>query len=118
MQVNMTVNGQDVSADVEPRTLLVHFLRDTLEEMLGAAVEVIDTAEPVARRVLQQLAEHGIAFTSDGAVAEIVCSATGDALAFEETLERLRAAGAALPPLCVIDTPAIIAASAVNEQPA
>ena len=30
MQVTMTVNGEQVSADVEPRTLLVHFLRDTL----------------------------------------------------------------------------------------
>ncbi|MDA8397875.1 MAG: (2Fe-2S)-binding protein [Actinomycetota bacterium] len=28
MQVTMTVNGQTVSRDVEPRTLLVHFLRD------------------------------------------------------------------------------------------
>ena len=30
MQVNMTVNGEQVSADVEPRMLLVHFLRDQL----------------------------------------------------------------------------------------
>lgn len=30
MQVTMTVNGEQVSAEVEPRTLLVHFLRDTL----------------------------------------------------------------------------------------
>ena len=30
MQVNMTVNGDSVSADVEPRLLLVHFLRDQL----------------------------------------------------------------------------------------
>ena len=30
MQVNMTVNGEPVTADVEPRTLLVHFLRDQL----------------------------------------------------------------------------------------
>jgi aerobic carbon-monoxide dehydrogenase small subunit len=30
MQVNMTVNGESVSAEVEPRTLLVHFLRDQL----------------------------------------------------------------------------------------
>lgn len=29
--VKMTVNGNAVSADVEARTLLVHFLRDTLE---------------------------------------------------------------------------------------
>ncbi|MGB5760606.1 MAG: (2Fe-2S)-binding protein [Acidimicrobiales bacterium] len=30
MHVEMTVNGQVRSADVEPRTLLVHFLRDDL----------------------------------------------------------------------------------------
>jgi carbon-monoxide dehydrogenase small subunit len=30
MQVEMTVNGQPMSADVEPRTLLVHYLRDHL----------------------------------------------------------------------------------------
>ena len=30
MEVSVTVNGQSRSADVEPRTLLVHFLRDTL----------------------------------------------------------------------------------------
>ncbi|MCP4222279.1 MAG: (2Fe-2S)-binding protein, partial [Actinomycetia bacterium] len=28
MYVELTVNGQDRSADVEPRTLLVHLLRD------------------------------------------------------------------------------------------
>jgi len=30
MQVNVTINGQEVSRDVEPRLLLVHFLRDHL----------------------------------------------------------------------------------------
>ena len=30
MQVTMTVNGAEVSRDVEPRLLLVHFLRDVL----------------------------------------------------------------------------------------
>ncbi len=30
MEVSMTVNGREVSADVEPRTLLVHFLREEL----------------------------------------------------------------------------------------
>ena len=29
MQVTMTVNGEPVTADVEPRMLLVHFLRDS-----------------------------------------------------------------------------------------
>jgi carbon-monoxide dehydrogenase small subunit len=30
MQVTMTVNGQEVTHEIEPRLLLVHFLRDTL----------------------------------------------------------------------------------------
>jgi aerobic carbon-monoxide dehydrogenase small subunit len=30
MRVDMTVNGRSVSADVEPRTLLVHYLRDQI----------------------------------------------------------------------------------------
>jgi carbon-monoxide dehydrogenase small subunit len=30
MQVTMTVNGQEVNADVEPRLLLAHFVRDHL----------------------------------------------------------------------------------------
>jgi aerobic carbon-monoxide dehydrogenase small subunit len=29
MQVTLKINGQDVSREVEPRTLLVHFIRDT-----------------------------------------------------------------------------------------
>jgi aerobic carbon-monoxide dehydrogenase small subunit len=31
VQVKMTINGQEVVEDVEPRMLLVHFLRDTLD---------------------------------------------------------------------------------------
>ena len=30
MQINVSVNGTQRSADVEPRQLLVHFLRETL----------------------------------------------------------------------------------------
>ena len=30
MQITTTINGEQVSRDVEPRLLLVHFLRDTL----------------------------------------------------------------------------------------
>ena len=29
MQVTVNINGADVTRDVEPRTLLVHFIRDT-----------------------------------------------------------------------------------------
>ena len=31
MDVTMTVNGERVTRDVEPRMLLVHFLRETLD---------------------------------------------------------------------------------------
>jgi len=31
VKVNLTVNGKDVTADVEDRTLLVHFLRDVAD---------------------------------------------------------------------------------------
>jgi aerobic carbon-monoxide dehydrogenase small subunit len=31
MQVTLTINGEERSADVEPRTLLVHFIRDDLD---------------------------------------------------------------------------------------
>jgi aerobic carbon-monoxide dehydrogenase small subunit len=30
MQVTLTVNGDEVTSEIEPRLLLVHFLRDTL----------------------------------------------------------------------------------------
>ena len=30
MQVNMTINGRDVHEEIEPRVLLVHFIRDQL----------------------------------------------------------------------------------------
>lgn len=31
MEVNMTVNGDQVTREIEPRVLLVHFLREDLE---------------------------------------------------------------------------------------
>ena len=56
MQVTMTVNGTEVTRDVEPRLLLVHFLRDTLgltgthwgcdTTNCGACVVLVD-GEPV-----------------------------------------------------------------------
>lgn len=78
-------------------------LRVTIETMLGHGVEVIDSAEPVARRVLQQLDEHGIETPpATAAEAEVICSTTGDSVAFEETIERLRDSGAELPVLRVM----------------
>ena len=56
MQINMTVNGEPASAEAEPRTLLVHFLRDHLRltgthwgcdtSNCGACVVLVD-GEPV-----------------------------------------------------------------------
>ena len=76
------------------------FLRPALTAMLGPGVEIIDTAEPVARRVRQQLEAHGIAIP-EGAPVAAQCTATGGAAAFETTLARLREAGADLPLLQV-----------------
>ena len=80
------------------------FLRPTLAAMLGPGVELIDAAEPVARRVRQQLAAHGLLVPEDAAAASpspvpALCGATGDPAAFAASLARLRAAGADLPPL-------------------
>jgi aerobic carbon-monoxide dehydrogenase small subunit len=56
MQINITLNGEPVSAEAEPRTLLVHFLRETLgltgthwgcdTSNCGACVVLVD-GEPV-----------------------------------------------------------------------
>jgi carbon-monoxide dehydrogenase small subunit len=56
MQVTVTINGEERSADVEPRTLLVHFIRDHLDltgthwgcdtSNCGACVVLVD-GEPV-----------------------------------------------------------------------
>jgi glutamate racemase len=82
------------------------FLRATLDAMfdtlLGKDIDVIDPAEPVARRVLQQLEAHAIALDTADPASAVVCSATGEAAAFEESIARLRAGGADLPALRVL----------------
>ncbi|RLT39552.1 MAG: glutamate racemase, partial [Chloroflexi bacterium] len=77
------------------------FLRPTLASLLPASVEILDAAEPVARRVLTVMAEAGQVVPS-GPAQEVLCYATGDADSFEATIERLRKDGAALPPLRVL----------------
>ena len=74
------------------------FLRPVLARLLPPGVEVLDAAEPVARRVRQQLEAHGLPVTT-GATIPVTCLATGDGAAFAATVERLRAAGADLPPI-------------------
>ncbi len=77
------------------------FLRPTLAALLPAGVEVLDAAEPVARRVLTVMAEAGQDVPA-GPPQEVLCYATGDADPFEATIQRLRDGGAALPPLRVL----------------
>ncbi len=77
------------------------FLRGPLEAIVPPGVEVIDPAEPVARRVVSLLAEAGTEPAPGAEPAAVVCYATGDPARFAATVDRLRAAGAALPPLRV-----------------
>lgn len=75
------------------------FLRAAVERLAGGAAQVVDAAEAVARRVVQQLEEHGLQMPPPGADAPVVWSVTGDPAAFEAVLALLREAGAALPPM-------------------
>jgi glutamate racemase len=75
------------------------FLRPLLRRMLPEHVELVDAGDPVARRTLHVIAQAGLEVDADGPEVEALCYATGDVTAFESTVERLRAAGAALPPL-------------------
>ena len=77
------------------------FLRPILTSLLPANVEVLDAAEPVARRVLAVMAEAGQA-VPEGPAQEVLCYATSDVDPFEATIQRLRNDGAALPPLRVL----------------
>ena len=68
MQVTMTVNGQEVTREVEPRLLLVHFLRDHLgltgthwgcdTSNCGACVVWLD-GEPVKSCTVLAVMAHG-----------------------------------------------------------
>lgn len=75
------------------------FLRPVLRRLLPDHVDLVDAGEPVARRTLQVIEEAGLEYDRAGAAVEALCYATGDVTAFERSVERLRAASAALPPL-------------------
>jgi glutamate racemase len=77
------------------------FLRPVLERLLPAHIQLIDAAEPVARRTLHVLRERGFDVDTVGEPSEVLCYATGDVSEFETTIARLRDGGADLPPLRV-----------------
>ncbi|MFO0997404.1 MAG: (2Fe-2S)-binding protein [Alphaproteobacteria bacterium] len=74
--VSMTVNGKAVSADVEPRTLLVHYIRETLgltgthvgcdTSQCGACVVHIDGTSVKSCTVLATQAEGAKVTTIEG----------------------------------------------------
>ena len=47
MQITVNINGEQVSRDAEPRTLLVHFIRDTPGLTGRTGVATRPTAAPV-----------------------------------------------------------------------
>ena len=76
MQINLSVNGEQRSADAEPRTLLVHFLREQLDltgthwgcdtSNCGACVVLVD-GEPVKScTMLAAMAERHEVRTLEG----------------------------------------------------
>ena len=84
MNVSMTVNGEQVSHDVEPRLLLVHFLRETLDltgthwgcdtSNCGACVVLMDGAPVKSCTILAAMCEgHEIRTAISGAI----CRCTG-----------------------------------------
>lgn len=76
MQVSMTVNGESVAAEVEPRTLLVHMLRDNLSltgthigcesGYCGACTVLVDGTATKACMVLAVQAEGSSVQTIEG----------------------------------------------------
>jgi len=92
------------------------FLRATfdsmLDELLGTDVDVIDPAEPVARRALQQVEAHGIAVPPVERGAPVIAATTGDPARFAEAVARLRADGADLPVLDILPLPLALPAPA------
>lgn len=77
------------------------FLRPVLSRMLPARVRIIDASAPVARRVVDVLTAAGIDLGGGEEQGEVLCYATGDPSDLEAKINRLRAAGADLPPLRV-----------------
>jgi aerobic carbon-monoxide dehydrogenase small subunit len=76
MQVSMTVNGRPVSGDVEPRTLLVHFIRENLAltgthigcetSYCGACTVIVDGKTAKSCTILAVQAEGAEILTIEG----------------------------------------------------
>jgi carbon-monoxide dehydrogenase small subunit len=80
VKVKLTVNGKEITADVEDRTLLVHFLRDTAEltatnigcdtTSCGACTVLLDGESVKSCTVLAVQANGRSVTTAEGLVAD------------------------------------------------
>lgn len=79
MRVAMTVNGTEVSAEVEPRTLLVHFIRENLsltgthigcESGVCGACTILMDGKPVKSCTMLAVQANGASITTVEGVAQ------------------------------------------------
>jgi glutamate racemase len=83
------------------------FLRGSIERMMGPAVTVLDCAEAVARQAVRVIDPEGATSNADGrGLVEYITS--GESQRLSDTLARLQAAGAVLPPGPVRDVRVIL----------
>lgn len=83
------------------------FLRHTVEQMMGPAVTILDCAEAVARQVVRIVDPWEVTSKIDGA-CQVEYVTSGEPQRLSETLTRLQAAGALLPPGPVCSNPVIV----------
>ena len=97
MKVQLTVNGKEISADVEDRLLLVHFLRDVADltatnigcetTSCGACTVLLDGESVKSCTVLAAQADGGAVTTLEGLAADGQMHAVHEAFHQEHGLQ-------------------------------
>jgi carbon-monoxide dehydrogenase small subunit len=97
MKISLTVNGDERSDDVEPRTLLVHYLRDTCAlraanvgcdtTSCGACTVLLDGESVKSCTVLTAQADGGTVVTTEGLSADGAMHPVQEAFREEHALQ-------------------------------